>query len=126
MPAPTQWNDRRVEEIIGGLLRTGVLLSAMLVLAGGVVYLARHSGEPADYRVFRGEPAFLRSPVALLSPDSLRHGRGLIQLGLFLLILTPVARVAFSVFAFARERDWVYAAISSLVLALLAYSLISA
>ena len=56
--------------------------------------------------------------------DSL-HGRprGLIQFGLLLLIATPVARVAFSVFGFTQERDWVYVVITLIVLALLVYSL---
>ena len=40
-----------------------------------------------------------------------------------LLILTPVARVAFSVAAFALERDWTYVAITLIVLAILVYSL---
>ena len=33
------------------------------------------------------------------------QGRGIIQLGLLLLIATPIARVAFSVAAFAFQRD---------------------
>ena len=40
------------------------------------------------------------------------RGRALIQLGLLLLIATPVARVAFSVFAFERQRDWTYVGIT--------------
>jgi uncharacterized membrane protein len=49
--------------------------------------------------------------------------RDLIQLGLVLLIATPVARVAFSVFAFAMERDYTYVFITVIVLAILVYSL---
>jgi len=53
------------------------------------------------------------------------HARGLIQLGLLLLIATPMARVAFSVIGFALEKDWLYVGITLLVLALLIYSLSS-
>jgi len=53
------------------------------------------------------------------------HAHGIIQLGLLLLIATPVARVAFSVVAFAAERDWLYVAITLIVLAILIYSLTS-
>ena len=49
--------------------------------------------------------------------------RGIIQLGLLLLIATPVARVVFTVFAFAYERDWTYVVITLIVLTLLLYSL---
>jgi uncharacterized membrane protein len=51
------------------------------------------------------------------------RGRGIIQLGLLLLIATPVARVAFSVVAFALERDRLYVGITLIVLAVLAFSL---
>ncbi|HXU49289.1 MAG TPA: DUF1634 domain-containing protein, partial [Candidatus Binatia bacterium] len=50
-------------------------------------------------------------------------GRGLIQLGLLLLIATPVARVIFSVFAFLYERDWKYVFFTLIVLGLLIFSL---
>jgi uncharacterized membrane protein len=46
-----------------------------------------------------------------------------IQLGLLLLIATSIARVGFSVFAFAIERDRLYAAITLVVLAVLFASL---
>jgi uncharacterized membrane protein len=117
------WTDYRVEQILGNLLRIGVVLAAVWVLASGIVYLSRHGGAHPDYRVFRGEPTDLRH-VSGIVRDSL-HGlpRGLIQFGLLLLIATPVARVAFSVFGFAEERDWVYVVITLIVLALLVYSL---
>jgi uncharacterized membrane protein len=52
------------------------------------------------------------------------HSRGLMQLGLLVLVATPVARVAFAVFAFARQRDHVYLTVSMIVLAVLVYSLV--
>ena len=121
MDNKAKWDDQRVEEIISYLLRAGVLLAATLVLAGGIVYLIRHSGDVPDYHTFRGEPVELRTVRGLFSLDSFRHGRGLIHLGLVLLILTPIARVAFSVAAFVGERDWMYTAISAIVLVLLLY-----
>jgi hypothetical protein len=47
--------DKQMDEIIGHLLRAGVILSAVFVLAGGGVYLARHPEPVIDYRVFQGE-----------------------------------------------------------------------
>jgi uncharacterized membrane protein len=118
-----QWNDEHVEQRVGNLLRTGVLLAAAVVFAGGIVYLIRHGAETVDLSTFRGEPEELRSPVGIVRGAVTLHGRGLIQLGLLLLIATPVARVAFSVFAFGRQRDWLYVGITLLVLAVLIYSL---
>ncbi|PYX18941.1 MAG: DUF1634 domain-containing protein, partial [Acidobacteria bacterium] len=50
MSRQTRWTDQKVEDIIGNLLRAGVILSALVVCVGAIVYLARHGQEPADYR----------------------------------------------------------------------------
>ena len=109
--------------MLGNLLRIGVLLSAAVVLAGGVLFLIRHGTEPAEHQVFHGEPAELRSRGGDGAGGTGRQRRGLIQLGLLLLVATPVARVVFSMFAFARQRDFTYVAITLVVLLVLLYSL---
>jgi len=119
---PQPWRDRRLEIILGNLLRTGVLLSAAVVLAGACVYLVRHAHEPANYRVFRGEPSDYRTIPGVIRSVMNGRGRGLIQLGLLLLIATPIARVAFSIAGFAIERDRLYVAFTLIVLAILLYS----
>ena len=120
----TEWTDHRVETIVGNLLRVGVILSALIILAGGVVFLARHGTEPANYRIFRGEPSDLRHVRGIVRTAVGLRGRGIIQLGLLLLIATPIARVAFSLFGFAEERDRMYMAFTGIVLIILLYSLV--
>ena len=124
MAGERSWTDRRMDVVIGNLLRYGVLLSALVVLFGGVLYLARHGHSPTDYRVFRGEPSELRNVGGIVRDAFEFSGRGVIQLGLLLLIATPVARVAFSIFGFAAEHDRMYVVVASIVLLVLAYSLI--
>jgi uncharacterized membrane protein len=124
MAGERSWTDRRMDVVIGNLLRFGVLVSAAVVLVGGIFYLARNGRSPTDYRVFRGEPSDLRSVGGILRDAVALNGRGIIQLGLLLLIATPVARVAFSIFGFAEEHDRMYVVIASIVLLVLAYSLI--
>ena len=124
MRTESRWTDERVEGIIANLLRSGVLLSAAVVLFGAIIYLSRHGMATADYRVFRGEPSELRHPGGIFESVVGFHGRGIIQLGLLLLIATPIARVAFAIFGFAAERDRMYVIISSIVLAVLLYSLV--
>jgi uncharacterized membrane protein len=121
---PQPWRDRRIEIILGSLLRAGVLLSAAVVLCGACIYLSRHAHESADYRVFRGEPSEFRSIPGVIRSLMNGHARGLIQLGLLLLIATPIARVSFSVVGFALERDRLYVAFTLIVLAILLYSLL--
>ena len=118
------WTDQRIENILGNLLRAGVLLSALVVSIGGVIYLLRHGHSPVDFRVFRGEPADLRDVRGIIRDTLALRGRGIIQLGLLLLIATPVARVAFSIFGFAEERDRMYVVFTVIVFSILLYSLI--
>jgi uncharacterized membrane protein len=117
------WTDREVEDLVGNLLRAGVLLSGFVVFCGGVVYLARHGSELADYRVFHGEPSDLRTIPGVLREALSFQGRGIIQLGLLLLIATPVARVGLSILGFAAERDQMYVGFATIVLVILLYSL---
>jgi uncharacterized membrane protein len=117
-------NEERLELITAMLLRIGVLLAAGVVLAGAAVYLWRHGLERPDYAVFHGVREDLKHPGTIVQGALGWHGRSLIQLGLLLLIATPVARVGFSVFAFERQHDWTYVGITFFVLAVLIYSLL--
>jgi uncharacterized membrane protein len=120
-----QRTDRRMDEIMGTLLRTGVILAAVVVFVGGVVYLSRHRVPPTNYHVFQGEPAEVRTISGILHEALAFNGRGLIQLGLLILIATPIARVVFSVLAFLYQRDWMYVVVTLFVLGLLFYSLLA-
>ena len=118
------WNDQRIENMVGNLLRAGVSVSAFVVLLGGVIYLARHGRSPADYRVFQGEPSDLKTLRGIIREAIGFRGRGIIQLGLLLLIATPVVRVALSIWGFAEEHDRLYMIFTGIVLILLLYSLL--
>ena len=120
-----KWTDQHVEELIGNLLQTGVILASAVVLVGGSIYLARHGLSASQYHVFMGEPTDLRTVSGIVRDALTLRGRGIIQFGLLLLIATPVARVTFSVAAFAVQRDRLYVAITLMVLAILLYSLTS-
>lgn len=119
-----RWTDEQVENTIGNMLRIGVILAGAVVLAGALVYLFRHGAEFPDYRAFHGEPNDLKTLSGIWHQTLSGHGRGLIQLGLLLLIATPIARVAFSLFAFLRLRDRLYVVVTLLVLSTLLYGLL--
>ncbi|MDF5714886.1 MAG: DUF1634 domain-containing protein [Rhizonema sp. NSF051] len=119
------FSERRFEQFIGNLLRVGVFLASTLVLIGGIFYLINHGGETVNYQFFHGEPTEFRSPPEVATSVLLGRRRGLIQLGLLLLIATPVIRVACSLLAFVRQQDYTYAIITLIVLFGLGYSLFS-
>jgi uncharacterized membrane protein len=105
--------DERMDRMIGILLRIGVIASAVVTLAGGIWHFALQDSVLPDYRIFRPT----HTPIGLSRPENL------IQLGLIMLIATPIARVALSVVAFALEKDRLYVAITLIVLACLIASL---
>ena len=111
------------EIIIGNILRTGVISAAAVVSVGGVIYLFRHGQTQMDYSVFRRQPPEFSTVDGIIRQVFSGRGRGMIQLGLLFLIATPIARVAFSVFAFARQKDRLYVAVTLAVLTILIYSL---
>ena len=96
-----------------------------MVLIGGVLYLVHSGHQRPHYHVFHGEPSDLRSPSGVVREALSGRADAIIELGLLLLILTPIARVVFSVVAFARERDLMYVIMTLVVLTLLLYGLLA-
>ncbi len=116
----------RVELAISYLLRGGVFLSIGLVVLGSCLTYVHHP----DYAT-RTLPLKEATWVARDFPHSvgatitsLREfkGQGFILLGLLVLLLTPVLRVAVSIVAFAIQKDRVFMAITMIVLGILVLS----
>jgi len=95
----------------------------MIVLTAGRLYLVNHGTELPGYRIFHGEPSDLENIPGIIKSASSFHPRELIQLGLLLLIATPVMRVVFTVVCFGLQRDRIYVGVTLIVLALLLFSL---
>ena len=119
----SKWNDERVERILGTLLQTGVIISGIVVLIGGVLYAVRYGRVPVNYQNFDPERASLRSLKEVGRGALHGDGRAIIQCGLLLLIATPVSRVLFSMIAFALEGDSLYVVLTMIVFVILLYSL---
>jgi len=128
-PAPrdrsTRWSDHEVEQLVGRLLQLGVLIATIVVLAGAGMLVATHGGDVMNFRVFRGESSTLRSVSAAAHGAFTLDPRGMVQLGLVLLIATPVARVALTLGAFLIQRDRLYVVLTAIVLVLLLFGLFS-
>ena len=117
-------SGQKMETQMGLLLRAGVLTSCVMMCAGAVLYLLRHGEQQESYMVFHGQPPEFVSLAGIW--QAARHGsaRGIIQLSVIALIATPVMRVVFAVYAFARQKQWIFSFVSLIVLALLGYGLL--
>ena len=87
-PSPAT-DDRGFESALGRLLGIGVLASTACLALGLAISLLRPAGGAQ---------------------------RALLTMGLLLLMATPIARVAVSAFTYARRRDWLFAALTGIVL----------
>jgi uncharacterized membrane protein len=118
-------HDPIIDRITGLLLRVGVVVSAFVLLVGGVLFLVHHGLEPCpDRKVFPADPEKLR-PATVLKAARAGSGQAIILIGLGLLIATPILRVAFTVLAFAWRRDFLYVLIPLIVLAVLITGLLT-
>ena len=91
--------DRRLEGAIGRVLWLGIMASSMCLAVGLVMTLAG-SGEGV--------------------------ARLLLVTGLMLLLTTPAARVLISAVAYARQGDWLFVALTLVVLLELVASVVAA
>lgn len=105
--------ESSARQVVGTVLAVGVYGSVLLMLAGAVVAAVSTSSAPLP-----------RTLAEVVRGVASGHGLALMQLGVVLLIATPVLRVLASALCFARERDWVYVAVTTGVLALLFLSVL--
>ena len=120
MSKPT---DQDVDISVAAMLRIGITLAAIVVLAGGVLYLSHPWSPIPNYSHFRPAGRSLSTVSGIFGGLIHLHPQSVIQFGLLLLIATPVARVVLCIIGFARQRDRLYVLVSSVVLLVLIYSL---
>lgn len=118
--------DKDVEIIVGQMLRWGVTVASIIAGIGGIVYLTRHGSQPVpDYGHFAGESRDFTTIRGILEGMKRGSGRGIIQLGVLVLLATPILRIAFSLLAFAVEKDRLYVVITFIVLSTILFSMFS-
>lgn len=120
------WVERDMELLIGKLLRYGVMLACGITLFGGVIYLFQNHGvSMAHYKPtpddmpFPGVEFYLREITTVIPRVLSFDGAAIIQLGVCVLIATPILRVAFSVIGFLIEKDYMYVVITLIVLCII-------
>jgi uncharacterized membrane protein len=117
--------EHRLEIFIGGFLRVCVIVVVIVVAIGAIAFVPSHLGLIPDYSHFTGEPRSYNTVSGIIAAAFRGDALGIVQLGMLLLILTPILRVGLSVVAFIREKDNLYVAMTLVVLGLLLYSLLA-
>jgi len=117
----TQHTKDYTSNIIGWILRGGVILSATIILIGLVLLLVHIEGQSGFMMSIGTSPhsfSQVWSGLKVLQPQAI------IATGLLFLIATPVITVTTSLVAFAIERDRRFVVITSIVLAILLASIL--
>ena len=114
--------EERLRRLLSRLMIWGIALAAVVMLAGGVVFLAHHAGQIPGDRKFTGEPSDLRHPVAIFQAALRGNDDCLIQVGVLLMLLNPLVRVAMAALGYALARDRLYTGIAGFVFAVLVIS----
>jgi uncharacterized membrane protein len=101
----------RLSRVLSRMMLAGLALAIVLMIAGAVLAAVRGSS-------VQSSTSITDLPKLLANGDP----SGLLDLGLLVLLATPFARVVALVIAFASRREWLFAGISLVVIAILALS----
>jgi uncharacterized membrane protein len=124
----TQRDDdttRKMELAISLVLRIGVSVSVAVIAAGLALMFVHHaayghvSGSFSYHRLTSRSTQFPHTFPQLGAALEAGQGRGVVVVGILILILTPVLRVAVSVVSFFYERDRAMTLVTLFVLAAL-------
>jgi uncharacterized membrane protein len=119
-------NDAQLQNSLARVMLTGVLVAAAVMGAGLIWFVVTHDGMPPGDHVFSGEPKYFENPVSMLQRaldrNYVGHRRSLIMIGVVLLLINPLFRVAFAAVGFAAQRNRLYTVISLAVLGVLLLS----
>jgi uncharacterized membrane protein len=125
-PPPVDPRTHQVERVISAVLRGGVGLSLLLVVAGTLLSFVHHPtyvhSAPDLGQLTRPGAEFPHTLSDVLAGLREWHGQALVVVGLLVLVATPVARVAISILLFFLQRDRTFVIITTVVLALLLLS----
>jgi uncharacterized membrane protein len=116
--------DQDIERLIGLQLRFGVIIASLIVLTGGLIYLKQFGALAVPhYHSFIGTKAGYTSLGEIFKGVYTANAKGVIELGVVALIITPILRIAFSLVGFIIEKDKLYIWITLTVLAIMMASI---
>ncbi len=117
-------SDADVAMLVARLLRIGVFSASIIALIGGVIYLLHFGSARPEYHVFNGAPEQYRHLQGIFTGLLSFDGMSIIQLGIVILLATPILRIFFSAIGFAVEKDYLYVFITLLVFSVILFGMV--
>lgn len=106
-----------MEIVVSNFLRAGVVLSAIVICIGLVMFLVTgNSGYKANY--------YPTSPIDIINGLIAFKSYAIMLTGILILIITPVMRVGVSIIVFFKEKDYLYVKITTFVFVILIISFV--
>jgi uncharacterized membrane protein len=124
----TTVEDQHLQKVVSMTLRSGVTTASVVSAIGGLLFLIANGRQTVDFHTFAGTNSPFTSLAsithALFGSDAAASKLAIVQVGVLILLLTPVLRVALSIVGFAMEKDHTYVLITAIVLMTLMCSII--
>jgi len=124
----TTVEDQHLQKVVSVTLRSGVTTASVVSAIGGLLFLVTNGRQTVDFHTFAGTNSPFTSLAsithALFDSDAAASKLAIVQMGVLILLLTPVLRVALSIVGFAMEKDHTYVLITAIVLMTLMCSII--
>lgn len=116
------FTDVDLNRSVGNLLRLGVILSVVTSLIGFIKLFMEGFEMPRKYKLLNMGTSSDKVWSHFWETLCKGEGMAIIQLGILMLIFTPLMRIIFALIGYLKEKDYVYVIISSIVLAIMAIS----
>ncbi len=118
--------DEQIQNSLAKIMISGVVIAAIVMIGGVAWFISAHwKLLPGDH-IFRGEPKYLENPISMVAhafdAGVIGERRSVAMIGVVLLLLNPLVRVAFAAIGFAAQKDRLYMVISLIVLTILLIS----
>ena len=119
------FTDLDLNRSVGNLLRLGVILSVTTSIIGFIKLFTEGFEMPKSYKLLNtattSEKVWGQFWHSLLNLE----GLAIIQLGILMLIFTPLMRIVFALIGYFKEKDYTYVIISFIVLTIMVISFLT-
>jgi len=112
------------ETAIARLLTVMLAIGVVVVLVSGILFLHAEGGTIVAYGSLAPPEPGLTQPAEIVRQAIAGQPAALLQLGVLLLLVTPLAREFVTLLVMAKRREWVFVAIAAAVCGILVWGLV--